>query len=118
MSNSDQVVSKSYHVGHVAAIHKRIQSNDNGELFLLKTEERAITLPVPRRKGEVEEITYLAYDFGSVQVTDFAIFFKSYSDQHVVVTFENNTLALIPLNETYEGDYNSSHVADSIDIQN
>lgn len=80
VANSDQIFSNTYHVGHVAAIHKRIQDNDNGELFLLKTEEKAITLPVPRRKGEVEEITYLAYDFGKVAVTDFAVFFKSYTD--------------------------------------
>ena len=68
-------MSNTYHVEHVAAIHKRIQVNDNGELLLLKTEEKAITLPVPRRKGEVEEITYLAYDFGRLQLTDFAVFF-------------------------------------------
>lgn len=36
----------------------------------------------------------------------------------MVVTFENNTLALIPLNDTFKETYNSSHVADTMEIQN
>lgn len=105
----------SYGVARLTAIHKRVQENNQGEIFLLKDDEKVITFPFPRPKGQVEEINYIQYDF-EADVTDFVIFFRDYSDQHVVFTFSNNSIALISYNESFDGTYKAEHVLHRIDI--
>ena len=83
----------------------------------MKNDEHVITVPSPRRNGLVKEIDYLRYDF-KVDVTDFVIFFRDYSDQHVVLTLFNKSIILVEYDQSFNGVYTSEHVLHKIHIGN
>lgn len=85
-------------VARLTAVRKRIQENNQGQLLLLKNDEHVITFPIPRRNGIVKEIDYMKYDF-AVDVTDFVIFFRDYSDQLVVLTLFDNSVIIVRHNQ-------------------